>query len=173
MSDVVVVVVVVIGGGGGFWVCLGVCVWGGGRAAGALRVRSPHLASVAPSCPLLPTPHTPHTHTPHAHTPPRPRAPRAQVGNGALSSSEQRAHFALWCLLKAPLLIGADLSAVSGATAQLLRSPELLAVHQDGAGVAGDLVAKEGNLEVWATALEVGGAGGERGRGGGVVAGAA
>ena len=32
-----------------------------------------------------------------------------QVGNGKLTLSEQRAHFALWALLKAPLLIGTDL----------------------------------------------------------------
>ena len=32
-----------------------------------------------------------------------------QVGNGKLTLSEQKAHFALWALLKAPLLIGTDL----------------------------------------------------------------
>lgn len=31
------------------------------------------------------------------------------VGNGELTLGEQRAHFALWALLKSPLLIGADL----------------------------------------------------------------
>jgi Alpha galactosidase A len=36
-----------------------------------------------------------------------------QVGNGKLTLSEQRAHFALWALLKAPLLIGTDLRSAS------------------------------------------------------------
>ena len=30
------------------------------------------------------------------------------MGNGRLSLPEQRAHFALWALLKAPLLVGCD-----------------------------------------------------------------
>ena len=33
----------------------------------------------------------------------------AQVGNQPLSLPEQRAHFALWALMKSPLLIGTDL----------------------------------------------------------------
>jgi hypothetical protein len=37
---------------------------------------------------------------PHAHV---------QVGNGDLTLGMQRAHFALWAVIKAPLLIGADL----------------------------------------------------------------
>lgn len=41
-----------------------------------------------------------------------------QVGNGELTLTEQRAHFALWALLKAPLLIGTDLRTAS-AGAQL------------------------------------------------------
>lgn len=32
-----------------------------------------------------------------------------QVGNGGLLLSVQRSHFALWALLKSPLLIGTDL----------------------------------------------------------------
>ncbi len=77
------------------------------------------------------------------------------MGNGQLSLPEQRSHFALWCLLKSPLLIGTNLSSISTASASILRSPELLAVHQDPLGSAGDLLWKEGNLEVWAAALEV------------------
>jgi hypothetical protein len=91
-----------------------------------------------------------------------PRKPRPacapQVGNGQLSQAEQRSHFALWCLIKSPLLIGTNLSAISASAAELLRSPELLAVHQDPLGAAGDLVWKEGNLEAWAAPLQVGGA---------------
>lgn len=40
---------------------------------------------------------------------PRSLLPISAVGNGLLTLGEQRAHFALWALLKSPLLIGADL----------------------------------------------------------------
>lgn len=36
-----------------------------------------------------------------------------QVGNGGMTVNEYQAHFALWCALKAPLLIGCDLSKAS------------------------------------------------------------
>lgn len=35
-----------------------------------------------------------------------------QVGNGGLLLSVQRSHFALWALLKSPLLIGTDLRVI-------------------------------------------------------------
>ena len=35
-----------------------------------------------------------------------------QVGNGGLLLSVQRIHFALWALLKSPLLIGTDLRVI-------------------------------------------------------------
>ena len=31
-----------------------------------------------------------------------------EIGNGDLTLPEQRSHFALWCLMKSPLIIGAD-----------------------------------------------------------------
>lgn len=42
-----------------------------------------------------------------------------QVGNGKLTPTEQRAHFALWALLKAPLLIGTDLRTASEGAREL------------------------------------------------------
>lgn len=71
-----------------------------------------------------------------------------QVGNGQLTHAEERAHFALWALLKSPLLIGADLRVLRAQSLAVLKAKELLAVNQDELGVAGDLVWKRGSKEV-------------------------
>jgi alpha-galactosidase len=36
-----------------------------------------------------------------------------EVGNGFMTIHEQQSHFALWALLKSPLLIGCDLHTIS------------------------------------------------------------
>ena len=71
-----------------------------------------------------------------------------QVGNGDLTENEQRSHFALWSLLKSPLFIGADLRKLSKPALKILTASEVIAVNQDPLGVAGDLIWKEGPLEV-------------------------
>lgn len=68
------------------------------------------------------------------------------MGNGDLTVNEQRAHFALWALLKSPMLIGADLRTLSPASLAILKAREVLEVHQDDLGVAGDLVWKQARL---------------------------
>ena len=69
------------------------------------------------------------------------------MGNGALTAAEQRAHFALWALMKAPLLIGTDLRAAPPRVKAVLLAAEVLAVNQDDLGVAADLVWKQGPNE--------------------------
>jgi hypothetical protein len=68
------------------------------------------------------------------------------VGNGGQSLIEYRAHFALWCLMKAPLIIGFKLGAVpptcldcdkakAGAEIfEILLNRALIAVNQDALG---------------------------------------
>ncbi len=70
-----------------------------------------------------------------------------QVGNGALTTAEQRAHFALWALMKAPLLIGTDLRTAPSRVKAVLLAAEVVAVNQDDLGVAADLVWKQGPNE--------------------------
>lgn len=77
----------------------------------------------------------------------------AQVGNSGLLENEQRSHFALWSLLKSPLFIGADLRKLSKTALEILTAEEVIAVNQDPLGVAGDLIWKEGPIEVH-TAIE-------------------
>ena len=78
-----------------------------------------------------------------------------QVGNSGLLENEQRSHFALWCLLKSPLFIGADLRSLSKSAMKILTASEVIAVNQDPLGVAGDLIWKEGPIEVTCLAFNV------------------
>eukprot|EP01017_Pseudomicrothorax_dubius_P049350 TRINITY_DN9163_c0_g2_i1.p1 TRINITY_DN9163_c0_g2~~TRINITY_DN9163_c0_g2_i1.p1 ORF type:complete len:394 (+),score=79.03 TRINITY_DN9163_c0_g2_i1:67-1248(+) len=76
-----------------------------------------------------------------------------EVGNGGMTTSEYEAHFALWALLKAPLLIGCDITKMSADTARILMNAEIIAVNQDPLGTPGRRVSKNGDLEVWAGPL--------------------
>lgn len=63
-----------------------------------------------------------------------------EVGNPGLSIPEQRTHFALWALIKSPLLIGADVRTLAKASLDILLNRELIAVNQDALGVQAALV---------------------------------
>lgn len=78
-------------------------------------------------------------------------------GGALLSDAEQRAHFALWAILKSPLIFGNDLRNMTRATLNILKSPEVIAINQDPLGIPGDLVWKQGPQEIYAAPL-VGGA---------------
>lgn len=81
-----------------------------------------------------------------------------EVGNGQLTVGEQRTHFALWALLKSPLLIGADIRSIHPSSLEVLKAAEVIAIHQDELGVAGDLIWQQGANRVYAAPL----AGGDR-----------
>lgn len=79
--------------------------------------------------------------------------PAVQIGNtyALAHSGRARMHFGLWALLKAPLLIGADLRSLHRADLALLKSPGILAINQDSLGVAGDLVLTHGSTQARAS----------------------
>jgi len=79
-----------------------------------------------------------------------------EVGNGGMTINEYKSHFALWSLLKAPLLIGCDLVNISKDTLDLLGNEEIIRVNQDKLGVQGSRVSQNGDLEVWAGPVENG-----------------
>ncbi|XP_039140785.1 alpha-galactosidase-like [Dioscorea cayenensis subsp. rotundata] len=79
-----------------------------------------------------------------------------EVGNGGMTTEEYRAHFSLWALAKAPLLIGCDVRSMSSETKDILGNSEVIAVNQDGLGVQGRKVKSNDGLEVWAGALSGG-----------------
>ncbi|MFI7705599.1 glycoside hydrolase family 27 protein [Nonomuraea sp. NPDC049480] len=72
-----------------------------------------------------------------------------EVGVGALTPTEGRAHFSLWSLLNAPLIAGNDLRAMSAETRSILTNTEVIAVNQDWGGRQGHKISDNGNLEVW------------------------
>ncbi|VBB44723.1 Alpha-galactosidase A [uncultured Paludibacter sp.] len=71
-----------------------------------------------------------------------------EVGNG-MSENQDRAHFSMWCMLAAPLILGNDIRNMNEATKNILMNREVIAVNQDSLGIQGlKAVAKDG-IEVW------------------------
>jgi Alpha-galactosidase len=75
-----------------------------------------------------------------------------------LTEAEQRTHFAFWCLLAAPLMIGADLTSLSDFDRELLTNERLLAIDQDPLGIQGTPDRRGADEEIWSKRLQDGGA---------------
>ncbi|MDI5978985.1 NPCBM/NEW2 domain-containing protein [Amycolatopsis magusensis] len=76
-----------------------------------------------------------------------------QIGNGKMSPVEYRAHFSLWAVLAAPLLMGNDLRQMDPETLSILANREVIAVDQDPLGVPGERLRTNGGEEVWTRPL--------------------
>ncbi|KHN14744.1 Alpha-galactosidase [Glycine soja] len=72
-----------------------------------------------------------------------------EVGNGGMTTEEYRAHFSIWALAKAPLLVGCDIQAMDNTTYELISNREVVAVNQDKLGIQGKKVKNNNGLEVW------------------------
>ncbi|RLD34157.1 MAG: glycoside hydrolase family 27 protein, partial [Bacteroidetes bacterium] len=72
-----------------------------------------------------------------------------EVGNGKLTLEENRAHFSLWAILAAPLMLGNDIRTLSPEIHKILTNKEVISVNQDPLGKQGVKVNDNGNLEVW------------------------
>ncbi|KAE9976346.1 hypothetical protein BLS_001365 [Venturia inaequalis] len=72
-----------------------------------------------------------------------------EVGNDPLTIEENRSHFALWAIMKSPLLIGTDLTKLGQVYIDILKNKYLLAFNQD--DVTGKPAApyKWGTNEMW------------------------
>ena len=92
-----------------------------------------------------------------------------EVGNGDLTLAENRAHFTLWSLAKAPLLLGNDLTNMPKEIFDIITNREVIAWNQDPLGVQGYMrwssAAADGEAaagsgddatEIWAGELEGG-----------------
>jgi len=53
-----------------------------------------------------------------------------QIGNG-LTHEEEKTHFAMWCMMSTPLMIGCDLTKIPQETLDVLKNKELIALDQD------------------------------------------
>jgi len=54
-----------------------------------------------------------------------------EVGNGGMTNDEEKTHFALSAIAKAPLIIGCDLTTVKADSLAILMNEKLIAVNQD------------------------------------------
>ncbi|GAB3973153.1 hypothetical protein GCM10029978_051840 [Actinoallomurus acanthiterrae] len=80
-----------------------------------------------------------------------------EVGNGGMTDTEYRAHFSLWALLNAPLILGNDLRSMSTATKTIITNPDVVAVDQDWGGSQGRRMRDlGGGLQVWAKPMSDG-----------------
>ncbi len=57
-----------------------------------------------------------------------------EVGRG-MTAEEDRTHFAMWCIMSSPLLIGCDMSNIGTTPLALLKNKELIALNQDPLGL--------------------------------------
>lgn len=76
-----------------------------------------------------------------------------EVGNG-MKVSEDRAHFAMWCMLAAPLIAGNDLRNMSAETREILTNKEVIAVNQDALGIQAYKYAVADSVETWIKPLK-------------------
>ena len=52
-----------------------------------------------------------------------------EVGIGHLSPDQEKTHFALWSIVKAPLILGLDLNEASDEVLSIIRNEELINVN--------------------------------------------
>jgi len=76
-----------------------------------------------------------------------------EVGNGGMTDEEYKSHFSLWCISKAPLLIGCDITSMSNSTYSILTAHELIGVNQDPLGVQAAVVQQYDDADVWSGPL--------------------
>lgn len=51
-----------------------------------------------------------------------------EIGNNGLTIQAERTHMALWAIVKAPLIIGCDLSSVTDESLAILKNKDLIAI---------------------------------------------
>ncbi len=71
------------------------------------------------------------------------------IEGGSMTLTEYRTHFAMWCIMAAPLIIGADVTEMPESIRSSLVAPELIAIDQDSAGIQGLKLRSINGLELW------------------------
>ena len=74
------------------------------------------------------------------------------VGEQGLNPAEQQTHFALWCIMTAPLMLGNDPRNMQPSEKAILMNRECIAVDQDPTE-QGRRVKADGDIEIWAKHL--------------------
>jgi alpha-galactosidase len=78
-----------------------------------------------------------------------------EVGTG-MTAAEDRTHFAMWCMLAAPLISGNDLRKMSPQTIAILTNKDLVAIDQDPLGNEAVKYSDKDSLETWIRPLQGG-----------------
>jgi alpha-galactosidase len=81
---------------------------------------------------------------------------RTPLGPTPLTTDEQYTHMSLWALAASPLMLGGDMTKLDEFTLSLLTNDEVIDVNLDALGKAAEVVARSGDIEVWARDLEDG-----------------
>lgn len=76
-----------------------------------------------------------------------------EIGNGGMTIAEERTQMSMWCLCKAPLILGNDIMSMSAADLALVTDSEAIAINQDSLGTQGTKKTTNGNDEVWSGSL--------------------
>jgi alpha-galactosidase len=79
-----------------------------------------------------------------------------EVGNEALTLTECSSHFAMWCMLAAPLIAGNNISTMNDTIRDILTAPEIIAIDQDPLGIQGTRIRNDNGLQVWQKPLSDG-----------------
>ena len=73
-----------------------------------------------------------------------------------MTPDEAQAQMTMWAILAAPLILGSDPRSLSAATIAMLENRQVISVDQDRRGTQGQLVATQGDGQVWAKPLHDG-----------------
>jgi len=76
-----------------------------------------------------------------------------EVGRG-LTADEEDTHFAMWCMLSSPLLIGCDLNKLPERSLNLLKNKYLIALDQDSLGLQANVVKRIGEKYIFVKDIE-------------------
>lgn len=66
-----------------------------------------------------------------------------------MTDSEDRAHFTMWCMMAAPLILGNDLTKITPESLAIITNKDMIAVDQDPLGIQGLRFRNENNLQYW------------------------
>ena len=79
-----------------------------------------------------------------------------EVGNGELTAAENRAHFSLWSILNAPLILGNDLRNIPDDVLEIITNKEVIALNQDVLYKQGKIGYSQNGVQVWVKPLQSG-----------------
>lgn len=71
-----------------------------------------------------------------------------EIGNG-LTENQERAHFSLWAMMAAPLILGNDVRDMNPHTASVLMNKDVIAIDQDPLGIQGFRIVQDDGIEIW------------------------